>query len=460
MQDTEHAGFWWLPATPDNKVAGTLSFSNDEGIALRLIGALRDFGSFNTSQSMPLILGVSEEGKTITVANCTVTNMGFSAPGFGQETYTAEYYLVGVHFEKTEDVTFTRFAVSYTYLADWSRTAGFTIKKYNEEPKLEVSYSLPTDLTAKTSHGNVCLSFNCRTQGDGIQEISLRQSVHLEVEPDKGRPFLALNKEYIFPLQNLLTLATTKPNAVTELKVFSPQVFIESDGKRIETPIQLFYRQKFFEARTGKLLIPDYMLFTVHDVSDNFENIFERWFTVSKELDSVCNLFFGAEYSQGMYLENTFLNVVHSIESYHRRRMTNHVRPKAEHRKFIRDILANVDSKHSDWLRQQLAYSNEPRLEGRIMELLDKAAGVLEPLITNKQEFAKKVKDTRNYLTHFDRRLSEKRAQGTELFWLTQKLSYVLKGCLLLELGLSSDKCKQLIHRNQSFIFASSHAAS
>jgi hypothetical protein len=255
-----------------------------------------------------------------------------------------------------------------------------------------------------------------------------------------------------------LTLATTKPNAVTALNVFSPQVFIESDGKSIETPIQLFYQQKFFEPRTGKLLIPDYMLFTVHVVSDNFENIFEQWFTVSKELDSACNLFFGAEYSRGMYLENIFLNVVHSVESYHRRRMTNQVRPKAEHRKFIRDILSNVDSKHTDWLKQQLAYSNEPKLERRVLELLDKVENVIEPLIPYKEEFAKRVKDTRNYLTHFDRRLSGKRAQGEDLFWLTQKLSYVLKACLLLELGLPLDKCKQLIHRNQSFIFASSHA--
>ncbi|HMG76671.1 MAG TPA: HEPN domain-containing protein [Pyrinomonadaceae bacterium] len=97
---------------------------------------------------------------------------------------------------------------------------------------------------------------------------------------------------------------------------------------------------------------------------------------------------------------------------------------------------------------------NEPRLKHRIRELTDKAYEVIAPLITNKEEFAKKVKDTRNYLTHYDNRLKDKAAKGVELFWLTQNLSYLLQACFLIELDLPLERCAQVLHRNKAFILA------
>jgi ApeA N-terminal domain 1 len=42
MNAREYAGVWWLPNIPDNKVSGTLSFSDEEGILLRLIGSFEE----------------------------------------------------------------------------------------------------------------------------------------------------------------------------------------------------------------------------------------------------------------------------------------------------------------------------------------------------------------------------------------------------------------------------------
>jgi DNA-binding transcriptional MerR regulator len=196
------------------------------------------------------------------------------------------------------------------------------------------------------------------------------------------------------------------------------------------------------------------MLFTLGDIADDFQSVMERWFAISDDLETVCNLFFGVQYTPTLNLENRFLNVVQAVESYHRRRMKNEVLPKADHKRLKSAVLSKVDAEHKIWLEGLLAYSNEPRLEHRIRELTEKAAEVINPLVTNKEEFARKVKDTRNYLTHYDKHLKDKAARGVELFWLTQKLSYLLQACFLIELGLPLEKCAKLLHRNQAFIFA------
>ena len=38
MENIEYSGYWWLPSEPDEKIAGILTYTNDEGIKLRLTG--------------------------------------------------------------------------------------------------------------------------------------------------------------------------------------------------------------------------------------------------------------------------------------------------------------------------------------------------------------------------------------------------------------------------------------
>jgi hypothetical protein len=459
MKGFEYSGIWWLPNGEQNTVSGTLRFSNESGIQLSLIGSLEDFTSFNTREPYPVILGLSGDGKRITLSNCFATGLTVGMPGFAKESYKARFCLVGAHFNDATDLRFRMFSVRYSHLPDWVRTSGFEVKKYFDQHRFEVAYSLPSDLETETSIGVVSISFTCNTSGDGIEELNLYQSVWMEVKADKEYSFLDLDHRYIRPLKNLVSLATTRPNTILELLVFSEEVFSEyEDGRRVETPIQFFFEQSYFEPRREKLLIPDHMLFTVHDIADEFPSVMERWFSVSEELDSVCNLFFGVQSRPSLNLENKFLNVVQAVETYHRRRMTNEVLPKAEHKRIKSAVLTRVDTEHREWLEGLLAYSNEPRLEHRIREITEKGYEAITPLITDKEEFAKRVKDTRNYFTHYDKRLRNRAAKGAELFWLTQKLSYLLQACFLLELGLPIEKCAQLLHRNQSFIAATGRA--
>ncbi len=158
-----------------------------------------------------------------------------------------------------------------------------------------------------------------------------------------------------------------------------------------------------------------------------------------------------------MYVDSRFLNLVQALESYHRRRMKNEVLPRIDHRKRVRTILRNVEPDHRPWLKEHLQYSNEPRLRNRLLDLLGRARDVMAPLIGNNEgAFAKTVTDTRNFLIHYDQHLKSQSLGGEDLFFVTEKLSILLQSCLLLELGLSAEKCLKLFQRNEDYQWATS----
>jgi hypothetical protein len=454
MEDIEYSGLWWLPSNPENKVAGTLSFTNQDGIELKLIGALEGLESLNNSRLRhPVILGLTSDAKQITLSGCLAAGFRMGMPGFVSRDYWIHLCFIGAHLAE-EELQFKRLVVKYSRLIDWVRTSGLTMTWQEDEPtKRQFHYTLPEEIKAVTNRGTVSIDFSFNVKGDFFDEMHLRQSISMEIEADRERGFDDLFQHYIRPFQNFLTLATTKPNSVVSIKVFSKHIYFEkSDGTGVvETPIEILFPQRHLEAKPDKLLIPDYMLFTLHDVTD-FQSTIERWLRVSEELDSVCNLFFGVMYNSRMYLEQEFLNIVQAIESYHRRRMKKTVLPKDEHKARIRAILSETPDEYKDWLKEILNYSNEPRLRQRLIELFEKAEIILSPIISNKEEFAKKVADTRNYHTHYDQRLKDKTAKGGEMALLTKQLSYMLQACLLLELNFSQEKCVEVFRRNQDYI--------
>jgi len=62
VEDFEYVGFWWLPDHPEKKLAGTLTFTEADGLHLRLLGVLGDVQSVlsMTSTSYPIDLSVSK----------------------------------------------------------------------------------------------------------------------------------------------------------------------------------------------------------------------------------------------------------------------------------------------------------------------------------------------------------------------------------------------------------------
>lgn len=74
--------------------------------------------------------------------------------------------------------------------------------------------------------------------------------------------------------------------------------------------------------------------------------------------------------------------------------------------------------------------------------------------IEDKDKFAKDVFYSRNYYTHNDKKIREKAAVNMELISLYTALLFMLRVCLMKQIGISEEKCEEFIRNNRKYIFA------
>lgn len=119
-------GYWWLPSTPEDKVAGVLTYTPDGKITLELIGA---FKSTNIMDSMcreycdntPIIYGIDSNAKEITLLKCYQTfSYNFSCD-FPIIKYDARYMVYDKHINGLDEVCQYKAFVKFPELSYWAR---------------------------------------------------------------------------------------------------------------------------------------------------------------------------------------------------------------------------------------------------------------------------------------------------------------------------------------------------
>lgn len=135
VETHEYKGLWWLPSDEIEKLSGTLTVTNGEG-ALELIG---HFGHELLSETarektysldleeQPRIVGLSTDGKPITLEGDRAFPHTESFPGVPTVTYKRNVTLVGKHFADGEEIGFDEISIRASDLNSWTQTSGFKI---------------------------------------------------------------------------------------------------------------------------------------------------------------------------------------------------------------------------------------------------------------------------------------------------------------------------------------------
>src|SRR3954463_126488 len=128
----ELKGLWWLPSDESDNRAGTLTI--DKGaVALELLG---DFGhrllaegdrqkTFSDELAeQARILGISTDGRPITLEGDRGAPYEAHFPGMTVATYRRKVALIGRHFRAGEEISFDEIAVSLSDLNEWTQISG------------------------------------------------------------------------------------------------------------------------------------------------------------------------------------------------------------------------------------------------------------------------------------------------------------------------------------------------
>lgn len=453
-EDFIYEGLWWLPETPENKIAGRLYYHRNKGASLQLIGTLMDMfervkskggsikGVKNLTINPDIILGITKTNRKITLYKCSETE--YNIPDYLSSSFIATMIFEGVHFERIEDIIFHEIFVNYFNIDTWANFNGFTIDMGTvanpQETIVKFVSPNPIDLV-KIDDFKLSLVF----KPSGFIATSVQKEVKLEQKTFVNIKFS--EKESFFKYEpiigkflSFLSLAMMKA---------SYPVTIEGRVNKEDRDLDLvkIYSPTIIE---GKKVIsnPNDMLFTYHDVSTKIDKLLTNWFYKSKPefLEPTYQLYISTLYDPGMYTMNQFLNLVQAIESYHSRMVCNIKMPEEEFDKILSEIMETVPKKYNKYL-YVLYSANRPTLSERLNDIYKKYGDYLFSDIFSPQ-IIDKIVITRNYLTHYDLKKKDKTYKEDDLYYISVNIRAVLEICLLNEIGLSIDEIKKLFLKN------------
>jgi hypothetical protein len=454
MENFEFNGVWWLPENPDKKVSGTLKFSSDETTVLQLIGSFKEITEINVVKNHNLILGLTSEGKEITLFKCYEYQSVIHIPGFMNSCFFISVVFVGHQFKKIEDIVFDSILLNYNNLNEWAGINGFQLQpnKNNEDdhPLAEIRYFKPQIVAVKLEKFSISIDFQF-TQKGGFSEIKWEQTTFFKIDTDEPTNFDGY-MSLCYNIQNFLSLAMG--SAALPLTVIAKTKECQitmGDGNVMYPEIFIFYPIRGFNELKKNITYFN-MLFSFRDISADYEKCIKNWFAKSSALKPVNDLYFGTLYNSSIYLQHAFSSLIQAIETYHRRTHDGKYLTDEEYLKVVYPILikslpSTIDENFRESLKGKLLYLNEFSLRKRLKEILEYCGNLTEHFIKNKSEFIENTVDTRNYLTHFDKKLEGKAKQEEKLNLLTQQLKFVLEICLLQELEISDTTIGNLIAR-------------
>jgi len=155
-----------------------------------------------------------------------------------------------------------------------------------------------------------------------------------------------------------------------------------------------------------------------------------------------------------MFIEQKFMFLIQALEVYHRLTQTGKYLTDDE-TKEIRDIMINsipekIELTKKEILKSKLNYLNEITLKERVLFILNKYKTIIEEIIPDIEEFAKKVRNTRNYYTHFSKDDSKPVFEDEELFIASEQLKILVEICILSEIGFTDEKIATIIKSSQN----------
>ncbi|HTS19688.1 MAG TPA: HEPN domain-containing protein [Verrucomicrobiae bacterium] len=388
-----------------------------------------------------VIHGRDEHNYPVTLFGCSCVRPGVST---GLDVYNIDCLAAILDFQGNSwrEACFKSARVNYTLLHDWMNPGG-GVERLNKRQEIELNERARLEIEGASlvnqSHDEVRTKYLHYASFEFTTALTVRQ----------------IRDEYACVFQRLLCLLTGERVFIEEIRLFDAANAAEATGLHPLGSELLTPNSTVADARLHKHA--DEMIASFKEIEADSKLIVKRWFECHKRLEPVLDLQFAVLFGLVATLDSEFLFLAQAMEVYHAR--SNLFRPREmpndAHRERVRAILEKAPDEYQDWLKEKLAFANQKTLAQRLGEILDLHRTEAEKLIAGINDFAAKVRYTRNYLTHYseESRQSGKVARGNELLRITYALNALLKICMLKELGIHGEPIERIVRKHSRMRF-------
>jgi hypothetical protein len=190
------------------------------------------------------------------------------------------------------------------------------------------------------------------------------------------------------------------------------------------------------------------MLATFPSLGLAWADLAARWLSLRAEQETAINLLLVPTWAPFLYGDVTMLTATMSIEAYHdASSLESRLRPKREFNEQVDRILAAVDAGAPDltsWVDRILRSRNSKSFSTQLDEILRKSATTGEQILAVLPTFVADVNTARQQVAHPTH--GDVGADGRFLY-LSGAVRWILRHCLLADLGLDQAKVTELVSR-------------
>jgi hypothetical protein len=449
MDTFECNGRWWLPGGEANDVAGTLKVSSGGGLSLSVIGSLGEGKNAFAEKFHPIILGSVDKGPTgneVTLTGNFRTGATLGSFKGVRETYHAGRAYFGALLSDELSFSFKAMRLRLGGLKEWAHPlSGFDRKPPGIPPLGERAplafYTRREPARADVEGATVTLGLDL---GGSISltESSFREEAQVKVtcnDPISADNFI---HRYGFALRSLMTFVCDRAQTIERFSVWRP----DAPDREIVVVAELVQPEKAAERDEVSW---HEMLFTLGEV--NFSNFIGKWLAFTRRYEDACNVYFGLLYGPPSYLDMKFQNIVNAVHLYYERHPDGVARREEEGRRMT-EVQSYLPEPERLWLYDHLGKKPRPPLRAVLTALLEKHGDGIDPLISGRRDgLIDAVLETLDYVVRRDREFEASAAVGADLYWLTEKLRFLLKACFLHEVGFSPSDVRECFRRNALF---------
>jgi len=245
--------------------------------------------------------------------------------------------------------------------------------------------------------------------------------------------------DFVMPALCLVSFCLDEP--------LSPERIHTIDGNRV-VDLHLRWRENSAPSRPAALM-------TFDKVGDRFARVAETWGQIQLEAPELMWQLIEYQLRRGHRINaDQFVLVARCLELYfsYSERFESVMRPPEEHRQLVAEVMAGMSpelrEQEGEWIERNLLGSNRASLLAQVLRILDSFGGEVIRycgIPEDREAFAKTVRDTRNFFTHFPSDRPARVPDGRGLVVLNHRLWFLLRACLLRDMGFEDPEVVELL---------------
>lgn len=465
MDEFSAAGYWWLPAHPEPKVFGNVSFKLSSGFVLEIpagmLGSLEEMAarlnrmsSPTTLASVGTILGSLKDGRNVALYDCFASDISLSMPGMSSESYRALRGVVGrSHIPADARVQELRFRPDL--LEDWANESDLSVSLRSPEPGTSGAnvtierVPVAERMIMETPSVDIWLSHRGSLKGDPIRGLHVGHECRLRIVSKEPVQVIRAPDEVVSSVLKFFYVALDCPIGPHEVEI----KITESDE----------WAQLFF-ACGEPLEIPDrrqppWMLLPLASKIVHTPSLLARWLLLEGDAERAASLLVTLIGEGPGPVDFRLLLAAQALESIHR-----FVMPRIElsvddfHQRVAEVLQGCATPKTRSWAKRKLKHANTKPLSTQLTELYRYVGPVALRIAPDRQRFIDDLRRTRNFFAHGDESTGGP-VEGRALSLVTEAAILLTRAAVLRVLGVPPAKVLQVLMDNQGFLQVSARTA-